>query len=230
VISIASLRQRYRDNQEPERSLRYAELFSLVLLLLVALQLLWLGGSALGTPSVMPVEPARDSLRVVSPVSSGAVSAAQSQLLQSRPLFWASRRPLVSVVEEPKQVAEASQTAPANRLKGLNLLGALGAGEQGAAIVSYKGKVMRVAVGDDIDGWTLRSVAIGEAEFVSAGQRDLRRLLPQPVVAARPEAQPAGDAVNNANDAAGTSAVADDSSENESINQKPEGSLSLGGQ
>jgi hypothetical protein len=229
VISIANLRQRYRDNKEPERSLRYAELLALLLLLLVALQLLWLGGSALGTPAVTPVEPARDSLRVVSPVSTGAVSAAQSQLLQSRPLFWPSRRPLVSDVEEPEQVTEAPQVAPVRRLNELNLLGALGAGEQGAAIVSYKGKIMRVAVGDDIDGWTLQSVAIGEAEFVSAGQRDLRRLLPQPVVAVRPE-QPRGDAVNNANDAAGTRGVADDSSGKENINQKPEGSLSLGGQ
>lgn len=230
MISIASLRQRYRDNEEPERSLRYMELLALALLFLVMLQLLWLGLGALGTPSITAVEPARDSLRVVSPGSTGAVSGVQSQQLRSRPLFWASRRPLVSAAQEAEQVVESSQSAPAVRLQGLSLLGALGAGEQGAAIVSYKGKVLRVAVGDDIDGWTLRSVAIGEAEFVSADQRDLRRLLPQPVVAARPDARPAGGNASDVNEGPAKSAAPESALENDSNKQQPEATLSLGGQ
>jgi hypothetical protein len=189
LISIGALRDRYRGNVEPERSQRYLELTALLLALLVVVQLLWLGLGALRESPVTPIEPARDSLRVLSAAGTGAITGPQSLELQSRPLFWASRRPApgAGVMTSLQQLAELK---PAGRLDELELTGVLGSGDQGTAIVSFKGKQMRLAIGDEVQGWALQSVSLGEAVFESAGARDVRRLLPQPAEAKRTAAEP----------------------------------------
>jgi hypothetical protein len=230
LISIAALRDRYRGNVEPERSQRYLELTALLLALLVVVQLLWLGLGALRESSVTPIEPARDSLRVLSAAGTGAITGPQSLELQSRPLFWASRRPSDTVVVAGPG-DQSSDLAPAPRLENLQLLGALGAADEGAAIVSFKGKTMRLAVGDDIDGWVLQSVSLGQAVFVSAGVRDVRRLLPQPVLAT--DSEPPLASGSNAT-IGSTGGAAPRSEQKNTVDSatddiQPRGSLSLGG-
>ena len=86
------------------------------------------------------------------------------------------------------EIVDSSAGTPARQLQQLQVTGVFGGGEQGGAIVAYKGKRMRLLIGDEIDGWALLSVAPGEAVFASAGARDVRRLLPQPVIASAPAA------------------------------------------
>ena len=179
---VSALRDRYSTAQDPLRSERRLELVLVVLLAVVLLQLLWFGFGALVSPGVTPVAPARDSMLVSDAHEPGSITATQSLELQSRPLFWQSRRPSATPVQESNVDTPAGQ-APARQLQQLAVSGVFGAGSQGGAIVEYKGERMRLRIGDEVDGWALQSVAPGEATFVSAGVRDVRRLLPKPVVA-----------------------------------------------
>ncbi|MEM1404586.1 MAG: hypothetical protein AAGG55_14710 [Pseudomonadota bacterium] len=183
MSTLATLSARYLQAHEPLRSERRLELVVLVLLAVVVLQLLALGASSVGGAAVTPVLPTSDSMRVEQPVEPGAISASESLQLQSRPVFWASRR-ATSTPSIETEVVEAGEGTPARQLQQLQVTGVFGGGEQGGAIVAYKGNRMRLLIGDEIDGWALLSVAPGEAVFASAGSRDVRRLLPQPVVAA----------------------------------------------
>ncbi|MDP5071424.1 MAG: hypothetical protein NWQ45_11045 [Congregibacter sp.] len=213
-----ALRNRYRVNAEPQRSQRRLELLLLALLLVVVLQVVWWLMNGLREPDVATVEPARDSLRVVDVNATGTISASQSLQLQSRPLFWVSRRPVVQV-SAPSTADSGSGESPARRLEDLQVTGALGAGDQGKAIVVYKEKRMRLGIGDSVAGWTLQSVGFGEVVFASAGARDVRRLMPLPVVAVQNTPPPDAQAP----EAAETAKAA------QNKNNKEEGSLSLGG-
>jgi hypothetical protein len=178
------LRGRYRVQAEPLKTERRIELLLLCLVVLVVVQLFWM---ALRT--VMPgfmgiVPPATDSLMVQEGGHTGSVTAQDSLLLQSRPLFWGSRRP---IEPSPAQLAEDLLSRQRGRvigaLKNLGVSGVYGAGETGGAIVTYKGDQRRIAVGDELDGWTLVRVGHGEAVWASGLDEDVRRLLPLPVLA-----------------------------------------------
>lgn len=232
---LSGLTARYRETEEPLRSERRLELFALALLAVVVLQLLALGTSSFGAATVTPVLPTDDSMRVEQPHESGSISASDSLQLQSRPVFWPSRRPsAAAVVSAP--VEDVTNGTPARQLKQLRVTGVFGGGDQGGAIVAYKGKRMRLLIGDEIDGWSLLSVAPGEAVFASAGARDVRRLLPQPVVAAAPAAAEAAAPPPPAASAqsGGSAANAQQPQNQKKPAQRPatavqQGSLSLGG-
>jgi hypothetical protein len=192
VNRLAALQARYRDPDPPLRTERRLELALLTLLLVLALQLLWLALGFLREPRIDAIAPAADSLRVVDAGVGSGVSAQEREQLRARPLFWASRRP----VDEPADevLAEAggtgegvvAQAAPA--LTSLTLTGVYGAGKTGGAILRYKGERMRIAVGQELDGWELDSVAPGEVVFVSGDSRDVRRLPRAPIASATAEA------------------------------------------
>lgn len=181
MSGVGSLLARYRVRENPQRSLRRLELLVLVLLLLALLQLLWIALGSLRPASVEPVAPVVDSLRVVETASPGAVTGPMSLQFQSRPLFWASRRAEAPIFA--MEDIEEGDEAPARRLEDLQLTGLIANGNQGTAIVTLKEQRLRLAVGDEIEGWSLQSVSNSEAVFVSAGARDIRRLLPQQVMA-----------------------------------------------
>ncbi|MFK7831533.1 MAG: hypothetical protein AB8B57_17300 [Congregibacter sp.] len=228
---VSLLPVRYRASVEPLRSVRRIELVLLLLLILVVLQVLWWGFAALREERVTPVAPARDSLRVLGTNSSGSISASQSLQLQSRPLFWGSRRPTAPVEANEVLNEQTADGKPSRRLENFQLTGLFGAGARGGAIVAHKGERTRLSVGDEIDGWTLLSVSAEEAVFVSAGVRDARRLLPLPVVSITPPASEVDDlpssapAVRAAGIAAQNAPAAPSNIDN---TQKP-ASLSLGG-
>jgi len=232
------MKSRYQVDVNPERSERRLELVLVALLVVVVLQVVWWVFGRFGEASVTAVEPARDSLRVVDTSVAGAITAPQSLQLQSRPLFWASRRPDAKLA--PAQKANSGNQKPARRLEGLQVAGAVGAGDQGKAIVVYKDKLMRLGIGDKVAGWSLQSVSLGEVVFVSAGARDVRRLAPRPVVAAavaavQPQQTPIADAKVSANSAAqgaqseAASKQASAAKPAQKKNNKKAGSLSLGG-
>lgn len=233
MSALSEVIGRYQESQEPLRSERRLELVALILLLVVVAQLIWLGIAYLREASVSPVLPTKDSMRVVSPVEAPSITASESLSLQSRPVFWPSRRPVAAPIAESEIITTGTAT-PARQLQQLQVSGVFGGGDQGGAIVSYKGKRMRLLVGDEIDGWTLLSIAPGEAVFASAGARDVRRLLPRPVAASPVSAQVEVPAADSAT-AGASSAVNPAAPSNKKNNSaKPpksvqQGSLSLGG-
>ncbi|EED31010.1 conserved hypothetical protein [gamma proteobacterium NOR5-3] len=223
---IDRLQSRYRVDANPERSERRLELVVIALLLVVLLQVLWWMFGRLGSVGVTAVAPAKDSLSVVDTRVTGAITAPQSLQLQSRPLFWASRRPEAKA--PPPQKTKPGNNKPARRLEDLQVAGAVGAGDQGKAIIIYKDKLMRLGIGDKVGGWSLQSVSLGEVVFVSAGARDVRRLTPLPVIAAQtaPKA-PAASAQAPAKSAPNKQANAAQSAQKK--DNKPEAKLTLGG-
>lgn len=227
MTALSRLQNRYRETAEPQRTERRLELVFLALLLVVFLQLLaWMWGR-MGDASVAAVLPAKDSLRVIDAGASGAVTAAQSVEVQARPLFWPSRRP--SENTGPRTARPTGK--PARGLDGLQVAGALGAGDQGKAIVIYKDKLMRLGIGDKIAGWTLQSVSMGEVVFVSATARDVRRLSPLPIAAAAVRDEPAVKAPSASVGASASPRSGDGANvaKRPPKNKKKEASLSLGG-
>lgn len=189
MIAMSSFLDRYRAPENPQRILRRLELALIGALLVAVLQLLWIVFGSLRPAPVKAVPPAANSLQVVQGMTSESVTGPMSLQLQSRPLFWPSRRP-----DGPVMAIEESSVdggTPARRLEDLQLVGLIENGSQGTAIVQYKEQRMRLGIGDDLQGWSLLSVANGEAVFVSAGARDIRRLQPQSVAAIREPENPA---------------------------------------
>ena len=227
---INTIRDRYKTEAEPQRSERRLELVLLALILLVALQVLWWFFAFMANVTVPPVAPAHDSMRVVDVNITGAITAPQSLQLQSRPLFWASRRPDASAA--PPVKAEPGNKKPARRLEDLQVAGAVGAGDQGKAIIVYKDKLLRLGIGDKVAGWSLQSVSLGEVVFVSAGARDVRRLTPLPVIAA--QKPPVADSQASTETAPATPQAAANKQASAAKsapqkNNKKEATLSLGG-
>jgi hypothetical protein len=192
VNLLQRLSGRYGRSVEPLRSERRLELLVLALLLMLLLQAVILAWTGLAGGRVVPVRPAADSMRVATPVSPGSIAATDSARVQSRPLFWPSRRPVPGEsTADPSPAQQAAESAP--RLKGLSVTGVFGAGSEGGVIVSYKGREARLLTGEALDGWVLESVAAGEAVFANAGGRDVRRLLPQPALWEGSEETPSRD-------------------------------------
>ena len=178
---IADLKTRYRTAAPPLRTERRVELVLLALLVIVLLQMFWFLADKLSSPSIDPLPPAADSIRVVALATGEMVSSSDSLRMQNRPLFWPDRRPVAEVSAAPEAQEGDEGSAPARSLKNLELTGVFGGGGGGGAIVTYKGDRQRLLVGDEIDGWTLQSAAPDEVVFTSAGTRDVRRLSPVPV-------------------------------------------------
>jgi len=180
---VTGLRARYVVQADPLRSERRVELVLLgcgALLLLLALYLLL---RILLATDVAPVAPAPDSVRVVSLAGSGALPAEEREVLLARPLFWAGRLPEEASAEAAVVVQEKESARAAPRMKDVTVRGVYGSGESGGVILSVKERELRLAVGDEVDGWRLERVTGGSAVFVSGDARDERELLPQVIEA-----------------------------------------------
>lgn len=177
-MNIAALRRRYRGVQEPLRSERRLELLLIALASVVALQLMafaWRYAGGRPTPSIAPVE---DSLLVAKRLGPGSVSAAQSRMLQARPVFWASRRPVPEVRLSDEERAAMETAVDAEALEDFALTGVVVAGAQGQALVTHKGTALRLAIGEALEGWTLTEVMPDAAVLVSARAREVYTLAP----------------------------------------------------
>ncbi len=175
------LRARYAVQADPLRSERRVELALLgggLLLLLLVLYLLIRVAMA---TDIDAIAPAPDSVRVASLSRSGVPPVEDREAIVSRPLFWAERQP-VDLVETPEAAAEAEKEKPekaAPRMKEVTLSGIYGSGETGGVILSVKRRQLRLAVGEEVDGWRLERVTAYSAVFTSGDARDERELLPQ---------------------------------------------------
>ena len=81
--------------------------------------------------------------------------------ITQRPLFWPSRRPV------PPKPEEKPQPLPVDFLKGAELIGTFTSQDAKGAILrlAKKGKVIRIAEGETVDGITLRAVNSVSAQF-----------------------------------------------------------------
>lgn len=172
---------RYRNLTDPLKTQRLVEIGVVVLAALFLLQLILgvLGAALFSSPE--PVHPARDSLAVSQLAAAPELTPPQREEIRNRPLFWASRRPLESAVVQTAGAGGEAGTASEEvvkpgKIEGTRLTGVFGAGESAGIIVMSKGKKRRLAVGEEIEGWTLESVNPTEAVFSSAG-REARLVL-----------------------------------------------------
>jgi hypothetical protein len=178
---VRALRARYAVLVDPLRSERRVELALLGCgLLLLLLVLYFLVRVAVAT-DIDAIAPAPDSVRVASLSRSGVPPVEDREAIVSRPLFWAERQPVEPVVT-PEAVAAAEKGKPekaAPRMKEVTVSGVYGSGETGGVILSVKQRQLRLAVGEEVDGWRLERVTANSAVFTSGGVRDERELLAQ---------------------------------------------------
>jgi len=162
-----NLRQRYQVQSEPLRTERRIELVVLLLLLVLLLQLLYSGMRLIFLSSPEAIAPPPDTLTIGAVKPFSRPSAAQSEELLARPLFWSSRRPPVPEVE---QVAE-TEPEEAGDLKGFQLVGVFGTGDSAGVIALVKDKKQRILKGEKVLGWTLESVEPTRIVLADKGRR-----------------------------------------------------------
>ena len=170
-----NLNTRYSDLQDPLRSERRVELALVVLVALFLLQLLWGGFRAVLPSSAEPVLPRGGSLRVEPLQEQSQIDPEMRSEIASRPLFWATRRPLEDEAEVAAKSAEdakkqQAEEKKAGKIDGAKLAGVFG-GEDAAGIIALsKGKKHRLVIGQEINGWKLESVEPTAATFSSNGR------------------------------------------------------------
>ena len=204
------LTARYVGQADPLRTERRVELVVVILALVLVLLVLYLTIRLALSGEVRPIEPAPDSVRVASLAAGSVPTPEERETIVGRPLFWAQRRP-AEVVEEAEPVVkkEVTKEKAAPRMKGVTVHGVYGSGATGGVILSLKNRELRVAVGEEVDGWQLERVTGDSAVFVSGGVRDERELVPQVIevpeprmpegsASARAAAPPAGDSDQSA--------------------------------
>ena len=170
-------------------------LATLNLLLLGAIALAWLSGrTAWAPPPPIAPDPA-----LFAPPGATGEAVASSVELHARPLFAKSRRPPPPPAEtdEPPDAGET----PAGSIDGAALVGLVGGGEQGVALVSLDSEIRRVPVGGQLAGWRLTEIRGLVARFSNAAgeSRDLpikppARKLPSAGADQAEPAQPEGKA------------------------------------
>ncbi|MCX2972158.1 hypothetical protein EYC87_00980 [Halieaceae bacterium IMCC8485] len=162
---------RYQGLSDPLRTERRVELIVLIFLVLLLLQFGWGSYRALFPPIPDPVRPMRDSLQVANVQGLSVVSPEQRAQIRQRPLFWASRAPVVLEPVKPEPEPKKANTAKPGKIENVKLAGVFGGGDTGGVIVISKGKKRRLAVGEELDGWKLQSVEAFSANFGSGDQQ-----------------------------------------------------------
>ena len=178
-------------------------LATLNLLLLGATAPAWLSRRTAWTPP-SPIAP--DPALVAPPGEPGEAPASSVEM-HARPLFAKSRRPPPPPAEtdEPPDAVET----PAGSIDGAALVGLVGGGEQGVALVSLDSEIRRVPVGGQLAGWRLTEIRGLVARFSNATgeQRELpikppARKLPSAGADQAEPAQPESEARAGADDTA----------------------------
>ncbi len=172
---MSGLMERYRVTTDPLRTERRVELVALVCLLLLVLQLIWGVIRSLLPLEPAPVLPTAESMQVAAITGGGVLDPGMRGEIVQRPLFWASREPLdAERVKKVDKAAEAAKKDKASKkpetLKGVKLVGVFGVGDDAGIIVLSKGKKHRLTIGEELDGWTLKSVDPDKAGL-TAGAR-----------------------------------------------------------
>jgi hypothetical protein len=162
-----NLKERYSVRSNPLKTERRVELVALVMLAILLLQLIYSGLRLALLTSPQAIAPAPDTLVVGDVASALKLSAADSEELLGRPLFWPSRRPALEEVEK----APPPEEEKSGDLKGVKLVGVFGVGESAGIIALVKDKKQRILLGEKVLGWTLQSVEPTRIVLVDKGSR-----------------------------------------------------------
>lgn len=166
-----SILARYQGLSDPLRTERRVELLVLILVGFLLLQFVWGGYRAMFPPIPDPVRPMSDSLQIAEVLGLDVATPEQRAQIRQRPLFWASRAPLVPEPEKPNPKSAQTNDAKPGKIENVKLSGVFGGGDTGGVIVIAKGKKRRLMVGEELDGWTLQSVDPVSAIFTSGAQQ-----------------------------------------------------------
>ncbi len=213
-MNFGALTARYSASSNPLRSTRRVELMLVVLVALLVLMLVWGAARLLTLAPEDPVAPAADALQVLSMDALPEVTAAESNEMRSRPLFWSGRRPLDSV--DLVEVANAAETkAAARELREIKLLGVFGSEDTTGIIAMVQGKKKRLMLGESHKGWTLDSVKPNEVVF-GDGVRTETLVLKQGVIVA-----PVAQRQVEPDEAAGPAGNGEDDADESRVNTVP---------
>jgi hypothetical protein len=193
---MEKLLHRYRESENPLKTLRRLELGTLLLAVFVVV---WSSLTALavtvgGGPA--PIPPADDTLRVKALGLEQPLDAESSEMVVERPLFWAGRRPIEVV--PVREVAPAKPTGT-GKLEGVTLHGVYGQGASLGAIATVDGRLTRISADRPVKGWRLVSYDEGQVTFEKGGRRQtlpLELTAPSVKVAATPKPAPAASDAN----------------------------------
>lgn len=113
-------------------------------------------------PGLIPVSPNSDLLQATH-FNYQVVQGRESEI-SKRPLFWASRRP---VVVDEEAVVEVVKSTPRNKaLDEATLLGVMGSGNDASVLIVVDETPHRVRVGEILTGWKLQEILPTGAVFV----------------------------------------------------------------
>jgi len=168
-MGVAAFGNRYRASTDPLATERRVELVAVSISAILLLQLLYSGLRLSFLSEPEPIAPSLDLLAEGTATKVESVDPALSEEIRNRPLFWASRRPLIAQSQVIEGTVEG-ESAVKGELDKVQLVGIFGAGESAGIITLVKGKKRRILVGEDIDGWTLDSVEPGRAVFKDKGR------------------------------------------------------------
>jgi hypothetical protein len=174
---LRALGERYRASADPILTERRIELVVVLLALLLILQLVF-GASRLAmisTPEA--VVPTADALQVLHSLGQNTVTAQQSNEIRSRPLLWPGRRSVAPAVGNVAGPALVKQ----QELHDIKLLGVFGTGDTIGIIARVKDKTQRIHPGEEVAGWTLKSVGKAEAVFAAGSRQETIILLPEQI-------------------------------------------------
>ncbi len=138
---------------------------------MLALQLLWGAVRFTLAGDTEPVVPNAESLQVADLLGTAQLAAEEREEITRRPLFWSSRTPLAASQNDASEEAGDDKAGPPGTLEGVKLAGVFGAGQDAGIIVVNKGKKQRLAVGEELNGWTLKAVDPTQAVLSNKGRR-----------------------------------------------------------
>ena len=163
-------------------------------LLVVGIVVSWLQADRVWTPPA-PLRPDPATLAVASLQSAAPVGTAAVRSALERPLFAVTRRP-AEVVSQVGDNAPVETRGPAE-LRPIGLIGSAGGG---VLLLRREGRVRRVVVGNQIDGWTLTAIEERRARLVRGDE--VRELILQRAGSADNQAAPSVAAAATAPSAA----------------------------
>lgn len=151
----------------------------LIFTLLLVVQLVYSATRLAYLSAPDAISPAADALQVKSALAVDTVLQEHSEEIRKRPLFWAGRRPAVSLADSVEPVAGEAKV---QEIEGIELLGIFGGGDSAGIIALADKKEQRVLVGQKLKGWKLESVDT-DAAVLAAGARRVNLQLQQRSVA-----------------------------------------------
>ena len=127
-----------------------------------------LGAHFFWTPAIEPATPVELQRVNTAPVATQLLAAEDSLDFIFRPLFWTSRRPTKSIPSETVVLEQIYGDTPVASLEGYRLVGVFSSGDRQGAIIASGEAMLRLHVGDLLEGLTLVGTSLRAARFEGA--------------------------------------------------------------